>query len=179
MNERAARAGGAVAMAAAVALASVGGAVLLLDSSDPAPSSSNSESGSGVLERTADATPADEPFPAMTETEVSVGATRLRVVVADDGSERTRGLRERSDLGDYDGMLFVFDGPTTTSFTMSTVPVALDIGFFDDAGRVVDRLRMEPCAGSEAECPVYRPDASFRFALETLAGDLPRGRLAG
>lgn len=164
-------------MAVGVALASVGAAALLLESSDPDPSSS--ESGSSVLERTADAASAETPFPALTETEVSVGSTRLRVVVADDDSERTRGLRERSDLGDYDGMLFVFDGPTTTAFTMSTVPVALDIGFFDDAGRVVDRLRMEPCAGSEAECPVYRADASFRFALETLAGDLPRGRLAG
>jgi uncharacterized membrane protein (UPF0127 family) len=75
-------------------------------------------------------------------------------------------------------MLFVFDGPTSTGFTMSTVPVALDIGFYDSDGRPVDRLRMEPCAGSEAACPVYRADGPFRFALETLAGDLPRGRLA-
>ena len=141
--------------------------------------SSTGEPGATVLARVADATPAEGPFPALTETEVSVGSSRLRIVVADDASERSRGLRERADLGDYDGMLFVFDGSTSTAFTMSTVPVALDIGFYDDAGGVVDRLRMEPCAGSEAECPVYRADGSFRFALETLAGDLPRGRLAG
>ena len=179
MNERTARTGAAVAMAVGVALASVGGAALLLDSSAPSSKSSNEAFAPSVLDRTEGAEPADAPFPALTETDVLVGSTRLRIVVADDATERTRGLRERSNLGDYEGMLFVFDGPTASGFTMSTVPVALDIGFYDAAGRSVDRLRMEPSADSEAECPVYRASGPFRFALETLAGDWPRGRLTG
>ncbi len=157
-------------MAVGVALASVGGAALLLDEEAPA---------STVLDRVATAGPAGKPFPSQTETVLTVGSARLRVVVADEASERTQGLRTRSDLGDYEGMLFVFDAPTMSAFTMSTVPVVLDIGFYDGDGRPVDRLRMEPCAGSESECPIYRPSGSFRFALETLAGDLPRGGLAG
>lgn len=121
--------------------------------------------------------PAVEPFPTLTETTIRVGRDELRVVLADDGVERFEGLRLRDTLGDYDGMLFVFDDPTSTSFTMSTVPVPLDIGFYDESGRRVAQLRMEPCAGAESECPSYSAGAEFRYALETLAGDLPDGRL--
>ena len=131
------------------------------------------------VERAVDeAGPAKQPFRGLTATRIAVGGRPFRAVIADDADERVQGLRERRDLGPYDGMLFAFDEPSSTGFTMSTVPVALDIGFFDSSGRVVDRLRMEPCAGSEAECPAYRAAGPFRYALETLAGDLPRGRLS-
>ena len=163
-------------MAMGVALASVGGAALLDGEASQRPAHAPA---STVLDRVATAAPAGKPFPTQTETVLRVGSARLRIVVADDAPERAQGLRTRADLGDYEGMLFVFDAPTTSAFTMSTVPVELDIGFYDDDGRPVDRLRMEPCAGGEAECPIYRASGLFRFALETLAGDLPRGRLAG
>jgi uncharacterized membrane protein (UPF0127 family) len=131
-----------------------------------------------LLERAlADAVPAEQPFRGLTTTSVAVGGRTMRVVVADAADERTMGLRRQRDIGEYDGMLFVFDESTETSFTMSTVPVALDIGFYGPSGRVVDRLRMEPCARSEARCPAYRASGSFVFALETLADELPRGRL--
>jgi uncharacterized membrane protein (UPF0127 family) len=125
------------------------------------------------------ATPAVAPFPELTETTVHVGRRTLRVVIADDDAERTEGLRARADIGPYDGMLFVFDEPTTTSFTMSTVRTALDIGFYRASGRAVDRLRMKPCSGGESDCPSYRASGAFRSSLETLPGDLPRGRLRG
>ena len=117
------------------------------------------------------------PFRNLTETRIGVGTQRLRVVIADDDSERIQGLRRRRDIGSYDGMLFVYQADTTTGFTMSTVPVALDIGFYGADGSLVTRLRMVPCAGAESECPVYRADDAFRYALETLAGRLPHGRL--
>jgi uncharacterized membrane protein (UPF0127 family) len=124
------------------------------------------------------ATKARAPFAGLTATRIRIGGRSVRVVIADSANERTEGLRERRDLGSYRGMLFDFRTDTTTSFTMSTVPVALDIGFYDAAGRVVDRLRMEPCAGSETECPVYSAKGPFRYAVETLAGRLLRGRLS-
>lgn len=124
------------------------------------------------------ASPAETPFVGLTEIRLQVGAQDLRVVVSDEGSERSLGLRERRDLGPYAGMLFVFDQPSTTSFTMSTVPIALDIGFYDADGRAVGRRRMEPCAGSEAACPLYGIDEPFTYALETPAGNLPRGPIA-
>jgi uncharacterized membrane protein (UPF0127 family) len=125
------------------------------------------------------ATPAVAPFPGLTETKLHVGKRPLRIVIADDEEERTQGLRARADIGPYDGMLFVFDEPTTTAFTMSTVRTALDIGFYRASGRTVDRLRMEPCAGGESDCPTYRASGAFRYSLETLPGDLPHGRVRG
>ena len=125
----------------------------------------------------ADPTPASAPFEGLTETTVRVGDEELSVVIADDGAERFVGLRRRETIGPYDGMLFAYTEDTLTSFTMSTVPVPLEIGFYDASGRVVDRLQMVPCEGTDADCPSYQPSGPFRYALETLEGDLPRGRL--
>jgi uncharacterized membrane protein (UPF0127 family) len=134
--------------------------------------------GVGPVSRAvAAARPASRPFPKLTETRVRVGRSTFEVVVADEGSERLQGLRKRRHLGEYDGMLFVFNGPTTTSFTMSTVPVPLEIAFYDTLGREVDRLHMEPCGGTDLTCPLYRSSAPFVYALETLNGKLPKGRL--
>jgi len=125
------------------------------------------------------ATRANAPFPGLTATVVHVGGHTLHVVVAKTEAQRELGLRHRSNLGPYDGMLFVFDQTTLVSFTMSTVPVPLQIGFYGSDGRAVDRLLMKPCSRPESECPVYTARQSFRYALETLVGDLPRGPLTG
>ena len=143
---------------------------------DDSASSAPSKSLTAAL---AAAQPATDPFPDLTAARVAVGGRCIRVVVADTLDERIAGLRQRSDVGDYDGMLFVFDGATNTAFTMSTVPVPLDIGFYDASGRLVSDELMRPCAKAEAECPVYRADAPFVYALETLKGKLPSGSLSG
>jgi uncharacterized membrane protein (UPF0127 family) len=117
------------------------------------------------------------PFGRFTETKVLVGGRALRVVVADDEAERVQGLRGRADLDGYDGMLFVFPSPTRTPFTMAGVPVPLDVGFYDGRGGAVGQLRMAPCQGTDAACPVYDIDRVFSFAVETPAGALPAGDL--
>jgi uncharacterized membrane protein (UPF0127 family) len=125
------------------------------------------------------ASAAQAPFRGLTTTTVHVGGRALHVVIARTDSQRQRGLRRRSDLGRYDGMLFVFSASTNIGFTMSTVPVALDIGFYRSDGRAVAATRMLPCRGTDASCPVYRSGPTFRYALETLAGGLPSGALGG
>ena len=99
--------------------------------------------------------------------------------MADDEPERVKGLRQRRDLGPYDGMLFVFDAPTQTTFTMSTVPVPLEIGFYGTDGAPVSQRHMLPCPNAEADCPSYSAGAGFTLALETLGGKLPSGALSG
>jgi uncharacterized membrane protein (UPF0127 family) len=126
----------------------------------------------------ADAEPARVPFTGSTATTIGVGGEQFDVVLADERDEQYQGLREREDIAPYDGMLFVFGAPTRSSFTMSTVPVPLDIGFYDAQGTVVDRLLMKPCPDSQSRCPLYSPKADFTYALETLEGDLPAGPLS-
>ena len=164
------------ALAALGVVALVVGVVLLISGGDSAPQAGGGSGGSLGRELRS-ARRAQAPFGALTEADVHVGQRLLHVVVADDESERGQGLRRRSDIGSYQGMLFVFPAPSSASFTMSTVPVPLDIGFYDAGGRLVDRLRMAPCAGTESQCPLYRPSGAFLYALETLADGLPEGSL--
>jgi len=118
-----------------------------------------------------------EPFRGLTETQLGVGDRCLRVVIVDEPRERSDGLRGYEELGPYDGMLFVFDTPSTSSFTMSGVTVPLDIGWYDETGRPVDTAEMEPCPEADSSCPSYPATGPYRFALETLGGEFVDGSL--
>jgi uncharacterized membrane protein (UPF0127 family) len=165
-----------VLLAIAAALL-VGGVVLLLRGDDE----TTVPAGAGALGAVlAGARPAAAPFAGLTEVRLGIGGDCRRIVVADAVDERGVGLMRRRDLGPYDGMLFVFGGTTQSSFTMSNVPVPLDIGFYDDAGRPVDRLLMQPCPDrSVLQCPSYRSRRPYSYAVETLKDGLPDGGLSG
>lgn len=109
-----------------------------------------------------------------TET-ITVGGAEWLVAVADTPQERFQGLRRVADLGALDGMIFVYDAAVESAFTMRTVPMALEIGFFGADGVLFDVVRMEPCGDSD-DCPLYRAEGPFQFAIETAAGgwaDIP------
>jgi uncharacterized membrane protein (UPF0127 family) len=164
----------AAAVLVAVVVALIGGLVLLLRDDD---ASAPAGTFGAALAR---ARPATAPFPGLTEVRLGIGGDCRRIVVADAGGERAVGLKRRRELGPYDGMLFVFDGPTQGAFTMSQVPVPLDIGWYDADGRPVDRTLMQPCAGRPVlDCPSYRSRGPYRYAVETLEGELPGGALGG
>jgi len=164
----------AVTLAVAAVLIG-GGLVLLLRGGDNGTATPSGAFATAL----AGARPASAPFAGLTEVRLDVGGDCHRIVLADDVDERSTGLMGRRDLGRYSGMLFVFDGPSSSAFTMSDVPVPLDIGFYDAAGRPIDRLEMRPCPDrSPAECPVYLANGPYRYALETLGGQLSSGALS-
>jgi uncharacterized membrane protein (UPF0127 family) len=115
--------------------------------------------------------PAVAPFGQFSETRVSVGSRCLRVLVASSPSQRVQGLREVRSLAPYDGMLFVFAGDSTASFTMAGTPTPLDITFFSGRRIPVDHKQMKPCVdGTDATCPEYDAKERYRYALEQPAG---------
>ena len=121
-------------------------------------------------------TPAVAPFEGLGELKIAIGYDRcLRVAVADSLDERVAGLRGRTDLGPYDGMLFVFDGPTDVGFTMSGVTDPLQIAFYGSDG--VPQLR--PAHGRRVprrprpSARSYRADGPYQYAVETRKGQLP------
>src|SRR5256885_7639151 len=88
-------------------------------------------------------TPAQAPFDGLGELKLAVGDDHcLRLAVADSLGERVAGLRNHTELGPYDGMLFVFPTPTDTAFTMSGVTTPLEIGFYGADGAPVSHLLM-------------------------------------
>jgi uncharacterized membrane protein (UPF0127 family) len=89
----------------------------------------------------------------------------LCVLVADSPEERARGLMERTDLGGYDGMAFVFPDDTTTGFHMRNTPLPLTVSWFAADGAFVSSADMAPCADG-ADCPTYFAAARYRLAVE-------------
>ena len=99
---------------------------------------------------------------------VEVSGEPWLVAVADEPHELVQGLRRVTDLGDLEGMLFVWDLDTTTPFVMEDTLLPLDVAFFAADGTLVDLLTMEPCAAEP--CPRYQASHPYRYALEA-----PRG----
>ena len=101
---------------------------------------------------------------------ITVGGRELTVALAETPDQRSQGLMGVSDLGDLDGMLFVFQSESDGGFWMKDTLIPLDIAFFDGSGALVRLLTMEPCAADP--CPTYRPGGSYLYAVEAAAGDL-------
>lgn len=91
--------------------------------------------------------------------------------LADTPQTWTQGLTGRSDLGGYDGMVFVFTEDRDGTFHMTNVPLPLSIAWFDASGTFVSAADMAPCLG-QATCPRYSATAPYRYALETTQGNL-------
>jgi uncharacterized membrane protein (UPF0127 family) len=112
--------------------------------------------------------PAVAPFAGYREVSLAVDGRCVRVVLADTDARRERGLRGTADLGPYAAMLFVQPGDGDVSFTMSGVHDPLDVAWFASDGTRVDGTRMAPCpTGAANQCPVYRSEHPYRYALET------------
>ena len=90
------------------------------------------------------------------------------VEVADTASERERGLMDVTHLASDEGMVFLFDGPTRSSFWMKDTLVPLSVAFWDADGTVVDVLDMQPCTAEP--CPLYTPRRDYSSALEMNLG---------
>lgn len=103
--------------------------------------------------------------------DISVGDVSLVVAVAETTEQRRQGLRDLEEFpAGFDGMLFVWDSPRSTTFIMETVPFPLDIWWFDSDGVLVGSTRMDPCPTSP--CPGYPSPGPVLWALETAADKL-------
>ena len=91
----------------------------------------------------------------------------LRVEIADDPPEQTRGLMERTALGEDRGMLFVYPDEEVRSFWMKNTLIPLSIAFIASDGSIVDLQDMKPL---DDEPPHYVSAEPARYALEVNKG---------
>lgn len=90
--------------------------------------------------------------------------------LAETGAQRSRGLMFVTDLGEADGMAFVYPRPHITQFWMKDTLLPLSIAFFGPDGRLMESFDMDPCLTDT--CQRYPTPADFLVAVETYQGGL-------
>ncbi len=89
--------------------------------------------------------------------------------VADDNTERAAGFQYIcAKIIDASTILFVWPQPVSARFHMRNVEAPLDIGFFDDQGRLFSILSMQP--QGDGDSGLYGPPQPFQYALEVGQG---------
>ena len=75
---------------------------------------------------------------------IEIAGYKLRVEVADEQHERTRGLMFRNYLPDTAGMLFIFEEVDLHPFWMKNTFIPLSIAFIDEDFEITDIKWMKP-----------------------------------
>jgi uncharacterized membrane protein (UPF0127 family) len=97
------------------------------------------------------------------------GKILVDVEVADTDALRTLGLSNRRYLGDYNGMLFIFDQSVSNPFWMKDTFINLDIIFIDEKKFIVDiKDNNEPCI--DDSCPHIFSSSMYKYVLEVNGG---------
>src|SRR5438067_1683619 len=87
--------------------------------------------------------------PVLTRTTLSITNSRgeqvnMTVEVADTEPSRELGLMFRPSMPPDEGMLFVFEGDTTSGFWMANTILPLSIAFIDESSKILDIHDMQP-----------------------------------
>ena len=97
------------------------------------------------------------------------------VWVASTAEQRRQGLMNVDSMGGADGMVFVYDQPTSGAFWMKDTFLPLSIAFFGGDGLFIDALDMSPCTSeSDSDCLSYPTPSNYLLALEVQQGELQR-----
>lgn len=89
---------------------------------------------------------------------------KIKVEIADDEAEKTRGLMLRERLKDDEGMLFVFDDEEYQTFWMKDTLIPLDMVFIGKNLRIVDIKSAVPCKSDP--CILYKSLKPAMYVLE-------------
>jgi uncharacterized membrane protein (UPF0127 family) len=100
--------------------------------------------------------------------------------LADSGGGRGQGLKGVTSLGTPEGMAFIWEEPTASTFFMFETVTPLSIAWFaepaadgDAGGSLVSTANMEPCpAEKSAGCERFQAAGDYVLAIEVFQGDL-------
>lgn len=100
---------------------------------------------------------------------MTVAGQNLMVELAADDQSRQIGLMNRAQMGELEGMLFVFDHKQIHCMWMKNTLIDLDVAFMDEHGRVVSTSTMK-AGTTELHCSAQ----PALYALELNAGWLKK-----
>ena len=98
---------------------------------------------------------------------ITIKDTRITVEVADTPQERTKGLSQRTELGENQGMFFIFQKPNNAGIWMKEMNFSIDILWFDEEKKVID---IKQNATPESYPELFYPSAPSLYVLEVNAG---------
>ena len=110
--------------------------------------------------------------PAPKDEKLSIAAQEFRLELAVTPKKIEHGMMGRKEVGDHEGMLFIFPQAKARQFWMKNCLVALDVVFVDSDGRVVSITTMTPPEPGtrDEDLPTYSSHWPAQFAIELRAG---------
>jgi uncharacterized membrane protein (UPF0127 family) len=98
--------------------------------------------------------------------QIKLGDKTVRLQIAVSALEQQQGLMFRKDIGENDGMVFVYGRPQAMGYWMRNTPTPLDIGYFDENGVLQEIYPMY----AFDETPVRSISKNLKFAVEMNQG---------
>lgn len=104
--------------------------------------------------------------------EVLVGGVQVAAEIADDESERKKGLSGKTSLAENEGMLFIFPQSSSgVSFWMKDMHFPIDIIWIKDEEIVKIDKNASPEEGvADENLKHYWPEGEINYVLEVVAG---------
>ena len=107
---------------------------------------------------------------------LSLGTNALSAQIAADDASRELGLMSHTNLGNEEGMIFVFPHPRPVTFWMKDTPMPLSVAYISSSGRILEIHDMKPLD----ETPIPSTSDAVVYALEVSKGwFFSHGVLAG
>ena len=102
---------------------------------------------------------------------IKINEIEIEVEIAETPQEKAKGLSDRNNLGEKQGMLFIFENKTKPSFWMKDMLMSIDIIWITD-GKIVGIEKSVPAPekGTPSELPLYPPPEGIDYVLEVNAG---------
>ncbi len=104
--------------------------------------------------------------------QITVGSTKVNVIVADTQEKRNKGLSGRENMASDSGMLFIFDKPDIHPFWMKEMKFPLDFIWIRDH-KIVDiteNVPNPPPGTKDVDLKIYQSKEPVDQALEVNGG---------
>ncbi|MDB6030875.1 MAG: hypothetical protein JWM16_1213 [Verrucomicrobiales bacterium] len=108
----------------------------------------------------------DHAMPKLRTTKLWLGAQELDTELALSSQEISTGMMFRKDMGENEGMLFVFAQPQKLSFYMKNTTVPLSCAYIDAEGTILEIHDLKPLD----ETPVDSKAENILYVLEVKQG---------
>jgi uncharacterized protein len=91
---------------------------------------------------------------------------KIDIEIAEKDAERNQGLMYRTHMGEFQGMLFLFDKPASQAFWMHNTYISLDIIYVNEKKEVVS-IQKNAAVQSDQSLPSLKP---AQYVVEVNAG---------